>query len=80
MLNWKGKGYKTILDVLLKKIPNPSEEIPVEILLNKEVENIKWNTAQKDVIVSCKDGTTYTARSVIVTVSVGVLKERFDFI
>ncbi|GBP11645.1 hypothetical protein EVAR_73269_1, partial [Eumeta japonica] len=81
MMNWKGKGYKTILDILLKRYPHPSEEIPVEILLKKEVESIKWKSAQSDVStplvhVNCRDGSLYAARSVIVTLSIGVLKER----
>ncbi|KPJ20122.1 Spermine oxidase [Papilio machaon] len=85
MLNWKGKGFKTLLDVLLNKYPDPSKAIPVEILLNKEVESIKWRTTQPGlepenplVHVKCKDGSLYAAKSVIVTLSVGVLKERHN--
>ncbi|XP_075979918.1 spermine oxidase-like isoform X2 [Anticarsia gemmatalis] len=81
MLNWKGRGYKTILDVLMNKYPDPSKEVPLQILLNKEVENIRWGSNQRGldnplVQVTCKDGSLYAAKSVIVTVSVGVLKER----
>ncbi|CAK1581256.1 unnamed protein product [Parnassius mnemosyne] len=83
MLNWKGKGYKMILDVLLNKYPDPAKAIPVQILLKKEVESIKWRTSQPGlepgnplVHVKCKDGSLYAAKSVIVTVSIGVLKER----
>ncbi|XP_049871435.1 spermine oxidase-like isoform X2 [Pectinophora gossypiella] len=80
-LHWKGRGYKTILDVLLNKYPDPSKEIPIQILLNKKVESIKWGTTSEEqtnplVQVKCKDGSLFAARSVIVTVSVGVLKER----
>ncbi|CAH2049553.1 unnamed protein product, partial [Iphiclides podalirius] len=85
MLNWKGRGYKTILDVLLNKYPDPAKEIPVKILLKKEVDSIKWRTSQPGhesgnplVHVKCKDGSLYAAKSVIVTVSVGVLKERHN--
>lgn len=84
-LNWKGKGYKIILDVLTNKYPDPSKEIPLQILLNKEVENIRWGITQLGidpsnplVQVKCKDGSLYAAKSVIVTVSVGVLKERHE--
>ncbi|CAB3244121.1 unnamed protein product [Arctia plantaginis] len=82
MLNWKGRGYKTILDVLLNKVPDPTKEIPLKILLNKEVENIRWGTNHRGldnplVQVTCKDGSLYAAKSVIVTLSVGVLKERY---
>ncbi|RVE40948.1 hypothetical protein evm_014402, partial [Chilo suppressalis] len=82
-LNWKGRGYKTILDVLLNRYPDPSKEVPVEILLNKEVDSIRWGTHQFGndssnplVHVSCKDGSLFMAKSVIITVSLGVLKER----
>ncbi|KAL4710993.1 hypothetical protein ACJJTC_017958 [Scirpophaga incertulas] len=85
MLNWKGRGYKTILDVLLNKYPDPSKEIPVEILLNKEVESIRWGSSQSEldstnplVHVKCTDGSLYSTKSTIVTVSVGVLKERHN--
>nr|XP_021201085.2 peroxisomal N(1)-acetyl-spermine/spermidine oxidase [Helicoverpa armigera]XP_021201087.2 peroxisomal N(1)-acetyl-spermine/spermidine oxidase [Helicoverpa armigera]XP_021201088.2 peroxisomal N(1)-acetyl-spermine/spermidine oxidase [Helicoverpa armigera] len=84
-LNWKGRGYKTILDVLMNKYPDPSKEIPLQILLNKEVENIRWGITQLGidpsnplVQVKCKDGSLYAAKSVIVTLSVGVLKERHE--
>ncbi|VVC98690.1 unnamed protein product [Leptidea sinapis] len=82
MLNWKGKGYKTIFDILLNKYPDPSKEIPIQIHFKKEVETIKWRSTQGTeagsplVQVKCTDGSLYTARSVIVTVSLGVLKER----
>lgn len=63
------------------KIPDPTKEIPLQILLNKEVENIRWGTNHRGldnplVQVTCKDGSLYAAKSVIVTLSVGVLKER----
>ncbi|CAH0725070.1 unnamed protein product, partial [Brenthis ino] len=83
MLNWKGKGFKTIFDVLLNKYPDPSKQLPISIHLNKEVESIKWRSTKQSgdagnplVQITCKDGSLYAAKSVIVTVSVGVLKER----
>ncbi|KAJ2949589.1 hypothetical protein O0L34_g15509 [Tuta absoluta] len=79
MLHWKGRGYKTILDVLLNRYPDPKNAIPVDILLHKEVESIKWSAdgaLAPLVHVKCKDGSLYAAKSVIVTISVGVLKER----
>ncbi|XP_041980419.1 spermine oxidase-like isoform X2 [Aricia agestis] len=85
MLNWKGRGYRTILDVLLKKYPDPSKQISIPIHLKKEVETIKWRTSPSSadannplVHVSCKDGSLYAAKSVIVTMSLGVLKERYS--
>ncbi|CAB3244120.1 unnamed protein product [Arctia plantaginis] len=82
MLNWKGKGFKTILEILMNKYPDPTKEIPLQIHLNKEVDNIRWDTIHRGldnplVQVSCKDGSLYAAKSVIVTLSVGVLKERY---
>lgn len=67
---------------------DPSKQIPVQILLNKEVESIRWGTNNQVlasllpkannplVQVKCKDGSLYAAKSVIVTVSIGVLQER----
>ncbi|XP_059062083.1 spermine oxidase-like [Achroia grisella] len=84
-LNWKGRGYKTVLDVLLNRYPEPAKEIPVPILLNKEVESIRWSSNQPGldssnplVQVKCTDGSLYDAKSVIVTVSIGVLQERHN--
>ncbi|KAJ0175275.1 hypothetical protein K1T71_009416 [Dendrolimus kikuchii] len=84
LLNWKGRGYKTILDVLLNKYPDPTKQIPAQILLNKEVKSIIWDAASLGeatdpiVQVECEDSSVYTAKSVIVTMSVGVLKERHE--
>lgn len=82
MLNWKGRGFKTILDVLLNKYPDPSKQLPISIHLNKEVESIKWRSSKQEagnplVQITCKDGSLYAAKSVIVTMSIGVLKERY---
>ena len=49
----------------------------LEIKLNKEVVHIKWpHNSTASVEVLCKDGELYKADNVIVTVSLGVLKER----
>ncbi|XP_044740260.1 spermine oxidase-like [Chrysoperla carnea] len=79
-LNWKGRGYKTILDLLMKKLPDPKKALPIgrKMLLNKEVINIIWNSNQNGVTVKCADGSEYKAERVIVTVSLGVLKDRID--
>ncbi|XP_045450320.1 spermine oxidase-like [Melitaea cinxia] len=85
LLNWKGRGFRTILDVLLNKYPDASKELPVEIHLKKEVESIKWGTTKPGldsgnplVQIKCKDGSLFAAKSVIITVSLGVLKERHN--
>ncbi|KAJ8912188.1 hypothetical protein NQ315_003792 [Exocentrus adspersus] len=80
-LNWNGRGYKTILEVMLQQYPDPSQELSVvdNILLNKEVTRIIWNNnTQVDVL--CTDNTSYTADHVIFTASLGVLKASHDTI
>ncbi|XP_031329904.1 spermine oxidase-like [Photinus pyralis] len=68
-LSWNGLGYKTILKVLMSKFPDALES---KLLLGKEVYQITWGD---QVVVSCLDGTTYSADHVIVTPSLGVLKK-----
>lgn len=70
-------NYKIIV-FFQKKIPDPSQRIPIEerILLNKEVNAINWNDNSSDqVTVRCTDGSSYAADHLIVTVSLGVLKK-----
>lgn len=73
-LTWKTGGYHTILDVLMKKIPNPKNQLFLEdkLHLNKEVTEVSWkeNTA----IIKTTDDTKYSANYVIFTPSIGVLK------
>jgi spermine oxidase len=53
-------------------------KVEEKILLNKIVENIKWDENGKQPIkVKCSDNTTYEADHVIVTVSLGVLKSDY---
>lgn len=78
-LNWKNRGYKTILDILTRKYPNPEDQLPIDdkIIFDKEVVEIIWNE-EKQVEVKCSDGSVYQADHVIVTVSLGVLKYSYD--
>lgn len=78
MLNWKGKGYGSVLDFITKKLPDPSKDLKVEekIVLNKEVREISWN--QEPIKITCSDGSIYDADHVILTVSLGVLKENYQ--
>lgn len=59
-----------------------SEKLPVDekILLNKEVSCINWDIKNNNgaVKVKCSDGSSYSGDFVISTVSIGVLKERYD--
>lgn len=76
-LNWNGAGYKTILDLMMQKFPDPKAALPIDdkILLNKEVKRINWKTNERQLIsVHCSDGSLYEADYVIFTPSVGVLK------
>ena len=59
----------------------PSEQLAVPVDANvkykKEVTCIKWkNLPEAKVMVECSDGTWYTADHAIVTVSLGVLKDK----
>ncbi|KAG4077866.1 hypothetical protein HA402_013800 [Bradysia odoriphaga] len=74
-LTWKEHGFKIVFDYLTKKLPDPSKAIPVDdkIELNKEVTNIDWSS--NEAVVRCADGTEYRADHVIVTVSLGFLKQ-----
>jgi monoamine oxidase len=61
------------------KYPSEKVEVPVDanIKYKKEVTCIKWkNIPEAKVIVQCSDGASYTADHAIVTVSLGVLKDR----
>lgn len=67
-----------------RKIPDPANELPVrnKTSFEKEVKKIKWDIVhgqnKNKVVVECSDGSVYAAPHVIVTVSLGVLKERAD--
>jgi hypothetical protein len=51
-------------------------------IFEKEVKKIKWDIVdgknRNKVVVECSDGSVYAAHHVIVTVSLGVLKETAD--
>ncbi|KAG5882176.1 hypothetical protein JTB14_016444 [Gonioctena quinquepunctata] len=82
-LNWKGKGYKTFLNILMEKFPNSQNQLPIDdkILLNKEVKEIDWKTSgtKNRIKVQCADDSIYFADHLIFTPSLGVLKERNDY-
>lgn len=53
-------------------------DVESKVLLNKEVCAIDWlNPSRSHLVVKCSDGTSYDAHHVIVTVSLGVLKENY---
>lgn len=74
-LNWNGHGYKTILDIMMKKYPDPLKRLPMDdkIRLRQVVTKIsKWKNDK--VTVTTSDGNIYEVDHVIFTASVGVLK------
>ncbi|KAH0813276.1 hypothetical protein GEV33_009516 [Tenebrio molitor] len=79
LLVWKGRGYRTVLEVLTGAFPDPERKLPIEdkILLNKQVSKIVWN-GDSQVVVHTSDNSSYNADHVIFTPSVGVLKELKD--
>ncbi|KAL7017829.1 hypothetical protein ACKWTF_010546 [Chironomus riparius] len=78
-LTWKKQGFKTFFNFLTKKAPNPAQYLNIEgkVQLNKKVTNIKYNTKDEtsNVAVTCSDGSSYSAKHVIFTPSLGVLKK-----
>lgn len=79
-LNWKGKGYKTIFDLLLKNSVVSRADIAEKILLNREVVKIDYRDDNSKIKVQCADGSVFNADHVIVTVSLGVLKSSEIFL
>ncbi len=71
-------GFQSVADALAREIPSES------IHYNKEVHTILWTPTASHVAkgrdhpvaVVCTDGSTYNADHVIVTVSLGVLKDK----
>lgn len=75
LLNWRDKGFKTFLEILMKTQPQkPWGILEKRILLNHRVENIDW-LQDKQVKIKCFNGQVITADHVICTTSLGVLKE-----
>ncbi|KAJ9595675.1 hypothetical protein L9F63_013141, partial [Diploptera punctata] len=74
---WKTGGYHTVLHLLMKKLPDESQQLPVleRVSLRSEVTEIAWVGDDK-VQVTCGNGVTYLTPQVIVTTSLGVLKHK----
>ncbi|XP_058122909.1 peroxisomal N(1)-acetyl-spermine/spermidine oxidase-like [Anopheles ziemanni] len=83
VLAWMGeKGFSTILDIVSGNYPGIVDTtltpVPLDTLIKygRFVTNIQWNaTPNTTVLVTTDDGSHYEADHVIVTVSLGVLKE-----
>uniref|UniRef100_A0A182PF47 Amine oxidase domain-containing protein n=1 Tax=Anopheles epiroticus TaxID=199890 RepID=A0A182PF47_9DIPT len=80
LINWKNRGFHTLLDLLMRKLPEQNgTPIPVEeyTKFNHEVKSIKWNNHPADphrISVTCTNGATFGATHLILTVSLGVLQ------
>ncbi|KAK0099065.1 hypothetical protein PV326_008379 [Microctonus aethiopoides] len=79
-INWKNRTYSTILDILMKKYPNPDEELPVleNVYKDSRVIKINYNKGYNTVKVSTADGEEYLGDHVIFTPSLGVLKANYQ--
>ncbi|XP_026279289.1 spermine oxidase-like isoform X2 [Frankliniella occidentalis] len=86
-LFWKRDGFISVFDLLTKRFPNSSQELPVRqrVLLDSEVSAIRWGERVRSelpappVVVELSHGGKHTADIVLVTVSLGVLKHRDIF-
>ncbi|KAL9922425.1 uncharacterized protein ACN427_002983 [Glossina fuscipes fuscipes] len=78
LLNWKDKGYVEFLRLLMKAHEYNHEFGLLEerILLNHRVTHIDWNRYDSCVQLRCGNGENFLADHVIITVSLGVLKEQ----
>ncbi|XP_001353445.4 spermine oxidase [Drosophila pseudoobscura] len=77
-LNWRGKGYKQFLRVLMNVQDDDPEDLGVlkgHVLFNKRIAEINWEGAD-ELMIRCWNGEILTADHVICTVSLGVLKEQ----
>ncbi|XP_034483052.1 spermine oxidase-like [Drosophila innubila] len=80
LLNWRNKGYKSFLKVLMNAKPDQAEDLGVlngRVKLSKRLAEINWADADQ-VRLRCWDGEVFTADHVICTVSLGVLKEQHE--
>lgn len=79
---WK-RGYSALFDILMKNVPkrNNGLQLPLSdrIRLNSPVNLVRWNPDRPNckVEVVCSDQ-TYNADMVLITCSLGVLKDRAD--
>ncbi|XP_055916917.1 spermine oxidase-like [Eupeodes corollae] len=78
-MNWKDKGYIQFLRLLMKSTEgNELGILDQKVKLGKQVQKITWNqdNGQQAIQIQCKDNEVIEADHVIVTVSLGVLKEK----
>lgn len=75
-LTWRDRGYHTLFNIIQSPREGAFFNVSQRVQLNKIVSSIQWNSEAGRTRVQCTDGSQYTADHVIVTTSLGVLKER----
>jgi spermine oxidase len=75
-LTWRDRGFHTLFNIIQSPREGTFFNVTDRVQLNKVVSTIHWNPDAGRTRVHCTDGTQYTADHVIVTTSLGVLKER----
>ncbi|XP_013134706.1 PREDICTED: possible lysine-specific histone demethylase 1-like isoform X2 [Papilio polytes] len=76
-MSWHRNGYKTFFELLLNTYQGGPGLPNLNIKLNTEVTKIVWpQKPLTPVEVTCSNGEVFKADNVIITVSIGVLKER----
>ncbi|XP_013134789.1 PREDICTED: possible lysine-specific histone demethylase 1-like isoform X3 [Papilio polytes] len=77
-MSWHRNGYKTFFELLLNTYQGGPGLPNLNIKLNTEVTKIVWpQKPLTPVEVTCSNGEVFKADNVIITVSIGVLKERY---
>nr|XP_024218334.1 peroxisomal N(1)-acetyl-spermine/spermidine oxidase isoform X2 [Halyomorpha halys] len=76
LISWKKGGYHSIIEMLLSQFykDNITSTVDDTIILNCEVSQLDWTGM--GVLAKCNNGKVYYGDNAIVTVSLGVLKER----
>ncbi|XP_073966384.1 spermine oxidase-like [Choristoneura fumiferana] len=75
LLSWHGHGYNTFFNIMLNTYNNGPGLPNLDLRLGAEVTRIITPQHPRErAIVTCRDGASYEADNVIVTVSIGVLK------
>ncbi|XP_061727427.1 LOW QUALITY PROTEIN: spermine oxidase-like [Cydia pomonella] len=77
LISWHKYGYKTFFEIMLNTYKDGPGLPNLDIKLNTEVKVIRAPQRPTErVTVECGDGSSYVADNVIVTVSLGVLKDK----
>ncbi|XP_046750213.1 spermine oxidase-like isoform X2 [Diprion similis] len=79
LLNWKGRGYKTLFEVLMNKFTPEANELPLleKVHFKKVVSSIDYSS-ENQIIIKTTDNLERNADHVIFTPSLGVLKEQHN--